>query len=142
MVDWYVAKYGKINTDAINGRCPHLKTESFVEALGGFVTSEARPSQGTWCGEAKCCGSHSCQRSKANCSQAIDSGLLLVKYTLQSRLAQRWRECHKPHGVDCAVSHRNYGIWAGFGMSCSFLVSASWLVIHAGEQISEEQSRG
>lgn len=102
--------------------------------LGDLVTSEARPSQGTWCGEAKCCGSRSCQCSKANCSQAVDSGLLLVKYTLRSRLAQPWRACHKPHGVDCAVSHRNCGVWAGSGMSCSCLVPASdWFLMQVSK---------
>lgn len=113
----------------------HIWKQSFLWThLGDLVTSEARPSQGTWCGEAKCCGSHSCQCSKANCSQAVDSGLLLVKYTLWSRLVQPWRECHKPHGVDCAVSRRNYGVWAGSGMSCSCLVSASgWLLIQVSK---------
>lgn len=134
MLDCYVAKYGKINTSAKNEGCPHLKTEPFVKNLGDLVTSEARPSQSTWYGEGKCCGSHSCQHSKPNCSQAVDSGLLLVKYTLQSRLAQPWRECHKPHGMDCAVSRTNYGVWTGSGMSCSCLVSASgWLLMQVSK---------
>lgn len=53
MLDWYVAKYGKTNISAKNGRCPHLKTEPLVKALGGFghFWSEAITGHMVWRGE-------------------------------------------------------------------------------------------
>lgn len=53
MLDWCVAKHGKINTSAKNGRCPHLKTEPFVRALGefGHPWSEAITGHVVWKGQ-------------------------------------------------------------------------------------------
>lgn len=42
--------------------------------------------------------------------QAVDPGLLLVKYTLRRRLAYHWRGRCKPHHVDCAARRTNYGV--------------------------------
>lgn len=42
--------------------------------------------------------------------QAVDPGLLLVKYTLRRRLAYPWRGRCKPHHVDGAARRTNYGV--------------------------------
>lgn len=76
-----MATYGKINTGVKSGRCPHLKMEPFVKANA----SEARPAQGTWRGSAAAAVLAIVQRRVV--PKAVDSGLLLVKYTLQRRLA-------------------------------------------------------
>lgn len=54
--------------------------------------------------------------------KAVDSGLLLVKYTLRRRLAQPWRGRHEPRRLDCAAKCRNYSVWAGPGLSRGCLV--------------------
>lgn len=42
--------------------------------------------------------------------EAVDSGLLLVKYTLWRRLAWPWRGHCEPHCMDCAARRTNYGV--------------------------------